>query len=573
MENQNERDELLFDQLKKIKRRKRRKVIITVVTILVLAGVGVTAAVTMLRARVRTQFAASTVEVKSYQAQHGRISTTVSGSGTLSYVDYEDITVPDGVELDEILVSAGDVVAKGDAIATVDPDTVLSALATNQTGLEDLAKQIDKAKNDTANTYVSAPVTGRMKAVYVTSGDNVVDVMTKHGALAVISLDGKMKLTVDAALQAGSEVTVVTDEKEYPGTVESTAGGKSVILLTDNGPADGASASVKDSSGKTVGTGTLEINTPLAITGYAGTVGWISTQENAPVFTGSSLFTLSGTQYSATYDTLVRQRSEAEKTMNELIGLLQTGFVAAPFDGIITNVADASADASYDLSAYIGQSSTNTGSALATIAPNKQVSVSVSVDETDILSLELGQTAEITVSSIGEDVYPGKVTEISKIGVSASGVTQYTAVVSLDKAEQMLSGMTASVDIQIQGVDDVVLIPADALRQTRNTSYVFTSYDEELKEYGGMVEVVTGASNSSYVEIVSGLKPGDTVYYTEKSNNNPFSMMPMGNFGGGNFGNNRGGMSGNRGGMNGGNRQGSGMNSGNSGANRPGMGG
>ena len=124
-------------------------------------------------------------------------------------------------------------------------------------------------------------------------------------------------------------------------------------------------------------------------------------------------------------------------------------------------------------------------------------------------------------------------------------------------------------DIQIQGVDDVVLIPVDALHQTRDMSYVFTSYDEELKEYGGMVEVVTGASNSSYVEIVSGLNPGDTVYYTEKTANNFFSMMPnmgggsMPSFGGstgsmpmggtdrGNRGGDMGGFSGNRPGMGG----------------------
>ena len=116
-----------------------------------------------------------------------------------------------------------------------------------------------------------------------------------------------------------------------------------------------------------------------------------------------------------------------------------------------------------------------------------------------------------------------------------------------------------------------MLIPTDALHQTRDSAYVYTSYDEQTKEYGGMVEVVAGTSNSSYVEIMSGLNPGDTVYYTEKASSGNSFMMPMGNMMGGSssgFGGS-GGFSGSTG--SGGNRGGSG--GGFPGSSRPGMGG
>lgn len=558
MENSMERDDILFEQLKKAKRRKRRRIIITVVLLLILAAVGVTAAVRILRSRVRTQFAASTAEVKSYQAVTGRISTTVSGSGSLAYTDPEDITVPDGVVVEKVLVSAGDVVKAGTPIAEVESNSVLTALANTQSTLESLAKQIESAKNDSTNTYVTSPVTGRVKGIYLKPGDRVVDVMMDRGALVVISLDGSMCLTVDAELEPGSKVTVVTSGTKYTGQVESGNAGKSVIQLTDNGPLNGAEAVVQDSSGQILGAGILEIRNPLSITGYAGTATSLSVQENQQVYLGSTLFVLQNTQYSANYDTLLRQRGEAEQTLQKLIGLLRTGCVEAPFDGIITSVSESGDAMSAAASAYLGQGTGTASSAVATIARDQEVSVAVAVDETDILSLELGQTAEVTVSSVGEEVYRGRVTEISRIGVSASGVTQYTAVVTMPKAPKMLSGMTANVDIQIQGVDDVVLIPAAALHQTRATSYVFTTYDAEAKEYGGMVEVVTGASNSSFVEIVSGLKPGDTVYYTERTSNNPFSMMPMGS----NYGSNNRGSGNNNWNSNGGNNRGSSNNRG-----------
>ena len=93
----------------------------------------------------------------------------------------------------------------------------------------------------------------------------------------------------------------------------------------------------------------------------------------------------------------------------------------------------------------------------------------------------------------------------------------------------MLSGMTASVSVRIEGVDDAILIPIEALHKTSDGAYVYTSYNEEYQEYGGKVDVVTGLENSTYVEIKSGLSVGDTVYYTEQESGfGGFGNMPGG---------------------------------------------
>ena len=138
------------------------------------------------------------------------------------------------------------------------------------------------------------------------------------------------------------------------------------------------------------------------------------------------------------------------------------------------------------------------------------------------LSLALNQTADVTVSSVSEETLSGVVTEIDKTDSSGA----YTAVITLDKVEGMLPGMTAGVDVRIEGVDDAILIPADALHQTSSGYYVYTTYDEETEAYGGRVDVVPGLSNSNYVEIKSGLQEGDTVYYTEAQDF--FSSMGFG---------------------------------------------
>ena len=161
------------------------------------------------------------------------------------------------------------------------------------------------------------------------------------------------------------------------------------------------------------------------------------------------------------------------------------------------------------------------------------MTVTISVDETNILSLSEGQAASVSIDSIGEDVFSGEVTEINTVATSSSGVTVYSAVITLEKAEGMLSGMSADVVITIEGVDNALLIPVDALHQTRATAYVYTQYDAETGEYSGMVEVTTGLQNSSYVEITSGLSEGDTVYYTEEEESGfSFGGMSFGGMGG-----------------------------------------
>ena len=160
------------------------------------------------------------------------------------------------------------------------------------------------------------------------------------------------------------------------------------------------------------------------------------------------------------------------------------------------------------------------------------MSLQLSVDETQILSLSPGQKASVTVDAIDGQTFQGSVTQIDKVGTSTSGVTSYTAQISVDKQSTMLSGMSASAVISIDSVENALLIPSDALQKTASTYYVYTSYDEATQTLGGMVEVTVGVTNSQYAEISSGLSEGDTVYYMDSSQNSS-GFMPGGDFGGG----------------------------------------
>jgi len=495
------RDDALFESLSRSKKRRRRKVLTTVLALVVIAAIVLTATVSILQRRVRNKFALSDEDVLSHAVETGTISTLVSGTGILSNVDAETVTVPAGVELTEILVENGDTVTQGQLLATADMATVRSAMSSLQDKIEDLDDAIYDADGDKASTSVTAGVPGRLKVLYGEEGDSVSSLMVEHGALAVLSLDGYMAvdLETDAVSQGDSLTVTLPDGTVHTGSVESYIDGVATILITDDGPENGAEVSVSTNGGTVLGKGELYVHSPLLITGYAGVIRTVHVQENVELNKNSYIYTLKDTEYSANYDTLLRQRRESEETLLELLNIQMAGGVTAGESGSIFNVADLEV--------------TKAVTDLLTLSPDVHMSVTINVDESDILSLKLDQQASVSVSSVTEDVLTGTVTAIDKTASDGA----YTAEVTLDKVPGMLPGMTADVDIKIQGVENALLVPADAVHYTSTGAYVFTAYDTQTQQYAGRRDVVTGLSNDDYVEITSGLSLGDTVYYTEST--------------------------------------------------------
>lgn len=525
MEEQQKSGEELFDKLSQEKKQRRRKRLRRVIIIVAVIFAALVMVVSHLRKNVDARFAATQKDVQSYTVAPGTIHTLVSGSGVLEQVDEEDVTVPAGVEVDEVIAEAGDAVAKGDLLAKVDMASVVDTLSSTQDQIKTLDKKINSAKSDTASTSVTTSVGGRVKKIYAQVGDNVVSSVTENGALALLSVDGYMAVDFESdSCARGDAVTVtLSDGTAVKGTVESATLGTVTVLVSDNGPAMDEEVTVADAAGKTLGTGKLYIHSPVAVTGYVGTVKSISCKENANVTAGSTLMTLSDTKTSANFDALLRQRQDLEDTLTGLLTIYRDGAVLASQDGLITSVE-------YDEDT----ATTATETQILTLYPQKQMTVTISIDETDILSLKEGQEAQVTVSSVSDDAFTGSVTSISKVADTSTGVTRYSAEVTLDREEGMLVGMTANVDVRIEGTENALIIPVDALHQNSASYYVYTGYDEEQKRYTGRTDVTIGMQNDDYVEITSGLNEGDTVYYTEADSGGfgDFMVMPGGMNGG-----------------------------------------
>lgn len=145
---------------------------------------------------------------------------------------------------------------------------------------------------------------------------------------------------------------------------------------------------------------------------------------------------------------------------------------------------------------------------VATIKTQGTPIVSVNLSEIDVSKVALDQKATITLDSIPDKTFTGKVIGVDRIGAVTSGVTQYPANIQLDSgSEQILPNMTVTANILIDRKTNVLSIPSSAVQSQNGQSFV--SILKEGKQQS--VPVKTGLTSETQIEIVSGLSEGDLV--------------------------------------------------------------
>ncbi len=195
----------------------------------------------------------------------------------------------------------------------------------------------------------------------------------------------------------------------------------------------------------------------------------------------------------ATYDSLQRQLDDIESAING------DGTITAPCDGVIVSVN------------YTDGSSVKADQAIVTIAKTSEVSLSVSLSEEDITNVKIGQQAQISLTAYENQTFDAIVESIatSPARTGSASVT-YTVTVKMtgDNTAQVYTGMSGEVTLIQKQKKDVLYVANQAITFENGVSSVLLkSADGTNKK----TTVTTGFSDGRYVEILSGLKEGDTV--------------------------------------------------------------
>jgi len=252
-------------------------------------------------------------------------------------------------------------------------------------------------------------------------------------------------------------------------------------------------------------------------------------------------------QAKAQKDSADKHVSQANATLARVNDVLQKTTYTAPYAGVVTNLPVREGE-----SVVIGIQNAQ-GSTLMTLADMSVITAEVKVDETDIVNVQLGQPAEVTIDAIPKKIFHGKVSEIGDNAiVRSSGVStsqqataseeakDFKVVVTLtDAPDDLRPGLSTTAKVTTATRTNALSIPIQALtlrtkeqmdQQNNAPGSVHAAppaakdpaskskKDDELQgvfvirsKKAMFVPVATGITGTTDIEVLDGLKEGDEV--------------------------------------------------------------
>jgi HlyD family secretion protein len=222
--------------------------------------------------------------------------------------------------------------------------------------------------------------------------------------------------------------------------------------------------------------------------------------------------------------------------------MLDKTIAAAPFDGIVTNMPIKEGE-----TVVTGIQNT-AGSTLMTLADMSVITAEIKVDETDIVSVQLGQPADVTVDALPGKVFKGHVTLVGDqallrstgqaTSTSTSGTEEakdFKVVVTLDQpSNELRPGLSTTAKITTAHKPSVLSLPIQALvmhnpdddkpkggvqaaanssspAKSASVQGVYVLENKSGKLRANFVPVTTGITGATDIEVLTGLKEGDEI--------------------------------------------------------------
>ena len=190
---------------------------------------------------------------------------------------------------------------------------------------------------------------------------------------------------------------------------------------------------------------------------------------------------------------LITARVAVETAADLLSGLT----LAAPIDGVVTAIT-----------AVVGDS-VNPSTSILTVVDPTVIEMEGAVDEIDVLYVNIGASANVTMDALPGEVLPGTVSYIASDAISQQGVVTYDVSIRVEapRGIELRSGLTAIAELVLRSEPNLLLVPLQALRGSFNQPTVLVSADGVLTERA----VSTGSSDDFWVVVEDGLNEGELI--------------------------------------------------------------
>ena len=179
--------------------------------------------------------------------------------------------------------------------------------------------------------------------------------------------------------------------------------------------------------------------------------------------------------------------------------------ITAPVSGIVKSVTIAEG---MNLGTTESASGSRANQRVATIATGGMPIATFNVSEIDVSSIKPDQKASITLDSIPDTTFTGKVVSVDRVGAITNNVTTYPIIIKFDTtSDRILPNMAVAANIIIDLKSDVLVVPSVAIKTQAGQSTVTIMNNKQEQS----VTVEVGLSNDTQSEIISGLQEGDVV--------------------------------------------------------------
>lgn len=208
---------------------------------------------------------------------------------------------------------------------------------------------------------------------------------------------------------------------------------------------------------------------------------------------------------------------ERKNALNDALRTLSYYTIRAPFTGTIGNIGVAE------------YNRISSGASLATLVAEDKY-VEITLNEVDITKVQQGQEARITLDALPNLRIRGTVASVDSVGVVTQGVVEYTVQIILNSNKpedlaQIRAGMSAEVTIVTAQKQDVLIVPASAVKSLRGRSYVEAPLAGSASTTQ-QIFVETGITDDISTEITSGLTEGQEIIIRTTSQGSSNTAAP-----------------------------------------------
>ena len=502
---------------KRLLRGKKRKVLALVLVIAIAGGVMVW--------RGHGQTASAAVTYQEAAVERRSITNALTASGTLEPADSYTVNTLVSGEILSDTFEKGDEVEEGQLLYTIDSSNASSSLTQSQNSYSQAQTSYQQAVDA---KYPTADMSGTVSEIYVNEGDsvNAGTELLRIVADENMYIDFSFTYADSSDFYVGQSATVFIDgfADTLIGTVTAVSNSSAAVstgvplttvrvtvanpgLLTSD-----YTASAVIGSYMSYGEAPIKVGASSVITAEAsGKIKGFDWLVGDTISSGDRICTITGDSVDNSIESARISASNAATSLENAQENLEDYSITAPISGtVVTKTAKAGDN--------IEGGSSGT---LCTIYDLSYLEMTMSIDELDISSVEVGQEVRITADAVEGTTYTGVVTEVSVAGTTSGGITTYPVTVRIEETDGLLPGMNVDAEIVVSSADDVLSIPSAAVSRgdmvlvTANSPSAVNALDEEAPEGYVYVPVETGVSDNSYIEILSGLQEGDTVAYLQ----------------------------------------------------------